>query len=170
MALSTLIESRINATLKGVADIGTPTLTQDESARYQWENGVGANQADVLWSDERTVTTGATDSIDLAGVLTGLLGGTLTMVKVKAIRVRNSQKSGVANTTVISLTRPATNGVPIFAAAGDAIPIHPGGEVLIVNPAAAGYVVTAATGDLIDIVNAAGASATYRIEVLGTLS
>lgn len=170
MPLSTIIETRVNAALTGAADLGTTKYEQDQSSRFQWDNGVGANQADVIWSDERTVTTGATDSIDVAGALTAMLGGTLAMARVKAIRVRNSNAAGTPNTTNISLTRPATNGVPIFAAAGDAIPIHPGGEVLIVAPSAGGYPVTAGTGDLIDIVNAAGASATYRIEIIGGLS
>lgn len=170
MPLTAVIESRLSGSLTGSADLGTPTFAFDDLSRRSWESGVGANQADVIWSDERTVTTGATDSLDLAAVLSGLLGGTLTMARVKAIRVRNSNRAGVANTTNISLTRPAANGVPIFAAAGDAIPIHPDGEVLIVAPSAGGYVVTAGTADLIDIVNAAGASATYRIEIIGGLT
>jgi hypothetical protein len=170
MALSTIIETRINAAFTAVGDLGTPTYNQDQNSRFQWDTGVGANQADVIWSDERSVSTGATDSLDVAGVLSGLLGGTLSMARVKAVRVRNSNAAGTPNTTNISLTRPATNGVPIFAAAGDAIPIHPGGEVLIVAPSAGGYVVTAATADLIDIVNAAGATAVYRIEIIGGLT
>ena len=170
MPLNVTIESRLTGSFTASADLGSPAFAFDQAARETWENGVGANQADVIWSDERTVGSGATDSIDLAGVLTGLLGGTLTMARVKAIRVRNSNNAGTPNTTAISLTRPASNGVPIFAAAGDAIPIPPGGQVLITAPSAAGYVVTAGTGDLIDIVNAAGASAVYRIEVIGGLS
>lgn len=170
MALDTIIESRIAAAFTSALDMGTARVDHDQTDRQTWSSGVGANQADVLWSDERTVTSGSTDSIDVAGALTGLLGGTVTMARVKAIRVRNSNAAGTANTTNISLTRPASNGVPIFAAAGDAIPIHPGGVVLIQAPSAAGYAVTAGTGDLIDIVNAAGASAVYRIEIIGGLT
>lgn len=170
MALDTTIEIRFSGALTTVLDMGTATVSHDQGERLTWGTGVGANQADVLWSDERTVGSGATDSLDVAGALTGLLGGTLTLARVKAIRVRNSNVAGTPNTTNISLTRPATNGVPIFTAAGDAIPIHPGGSVTIVAPSASGYVVTPATGDLIDIVNAAGAPATYRIEIIGGLS
>lgn len=170
MALDTTIEVRIGGALTTNLDMGVATVSHDQNERLTWASGVGANQADELWSDERTVTTGATDSLDFAGSLTRLLGGTLTFARIKAIRVRNSNAAGTPNTTTISLTRPASNGVPIFTAAGDAIPIPPGGSVTIVNPSAAGYVVTPATGDLIDIVNAAGASATYRIEVIGGLS
>lgn len=170
MALDTIIETRIAATFSSALDMGTALVAHDATERLTWASGVAANQADVLWTDERTVTSGSTDSIDLAGVLSGLLGGTVTFARVKAIRVRNSNAAGTANTTNISLTRPASNGVPIFAAAGDAIPIHPGGSVLITAPSAGGYVVTAGTGDLVDIVNAAGASAVYRIEIIGGLS
>lgn len=172
MALSTIIETRINTALTAVADIGAATHQSEQASRFQWDSGVGANQADEYWSDERTVTTGATDSIDVAGAggTRLLVGGALAFVKIKAIRVRNSNNAGTPNTTTISLTRPASNGVPFLTAAGDAIPIPPGGEVTIVNPSSAGYAVTGGTGDLIDIVNAAGASAVYRIEIIGTLS
>jgi hypothetical protein len=171
MPLNLTIETRLNGSYTGTADLGTPTFAFDQTQRKVLDSGVGANQADVLWSDERTVTTGATDSIDLAGALSGLLGGTVTFVRVKGIRIRNSNNAGTANTTNLTVQRPAANGAPLFVAASDAIAaLPPDGEILISWPSAAGVVVTAGTGDLLEIVNSAGASAVYRIEVWGGLS
>lgn len=170
MALSTIFETRVNAAYSVANDFApsTPaTLPHDYTHRISWASGTGVDQADLFWADERTVATGATDSLDMAGTLVGLLGGTVTFARIKAIRVLNSNNAGTANTTTLSITRPATNGVPIFTAAGDSVPIPPGGVFLLINPSAAGYAVTAGTGDLIDIINSAGASATYRVEIIG---
>lgn len=170
MALDLSIDTRLTGSLTSTADMSTPTAAFDTNQRKTLSSGVGANQADFYWSDERTVTTGATDSLDVAGALTSLLGGTVTFARIKGIRLRNSQASGVANTTALTLARPAANGVPIFDAASDSITIGADGEILLSNPTAAGWAVTAGTGDLISVVNAAGASNTYRIEIWGGLS
>lgn len=170
MALDLIIDTRLAGSLTSSADMATPTAAFDTSHRKTLTSGVAAGQADFYWSDERTVTTGATDSIDVAGALTSLLGGTVTFARIKGIRLRNSNAAATANTTNLSLTRPASNGVPIFDAASDAITIGPDGEILLSNPTAAGWAVTAGTGDLISVINSAGASAVYRIEIWGGLS
>lgn len=170
MALDLIIDTRLAGALTSAADMTTTTAAFDTVSRKTLSNGVAANQADFYWSDERTVTTGATDSLDMAGVLTSLLGGTVTFARIKGIRLRNSNAAGTANTTALQLARPAANGVPIFDAASDAITIGADGEILLSNPTAAGWAVTAGTADLISVINAAGASNTYRIEIWGGLS
>ena len=172
MALDLTVETRINGSLTPTTlpDVGSTLHTFDSTIRKVWTTGVPADQVDFFWSDERLVTTGATDSIDVAGSLTSLLGGTVTFARIKGILLLNSQNSGVANTTALSLARPGANGVPIFDAASDQITISPGGRILLENPSAAGWAVTAGTGDLISVVNAAGASNTYRIFIWGGLS
>jgi hypothetical protein len=68
----------------------------------------------------------------------------------------------------VNVTRPAANGVPFMLAAGDGVALPPGGTFLWVAPTAAGVAVTAATADLIDIVNSgAGTSVTYDIVIVG---
>ena len=124
--------------------------------------GSTSGLANQLWHDQRTVASGATDSLDLAGVLTNAIRQTVTFSAIKLVII----KAAAANTTVLSVTRPAANGVPIFAAAGDACPVGPGGIFVWCSPAA-GVTVTAGTGDLLDIVNAAGASAVYDVIVIG---
>jgi hypothetical protein len=125
-------------------------------------NGTGAGLANQMFSDTRTVTTGATDTLDFAGVLLNGIRQTITLTALKLLIIRPA----AANTTILSVTRPAANGVPIFAAAGDACPVGPGG-IFVWSAPGAGVAVTAGTGDLVDIVNAAGASATYDVIAIG---
>jgi hypothetical protein len=106
----------------------------------------------------------STDALDLAGALVGNLGGTLTIVKLKAVLVR----AAAANANNVRINRPASNGVPLFIAASDGIDVLPGGLFLWVAPGA-GVTVTAATGDLLNIDNSgSGTSVTYDVVLVGT--
>lgn len=162
--LTTVIEAEINAILTNVLDLGTATYPSDVLTRLTLASGTGNNQADLVFNDTRTVAASGTDALDLAGALTGPLGGALTFVKLKAILVRAS----AANANNVRLNRPATNGVPLFLAASDGIDIPPGGLFLWAAPVA-GVVVTPATGDLINIDNSgSGTSVTYDVVIIGT--
>ena len=133
---------------------------------YGWTiaSGTTTGLADKIWSDQRTVTTGATDSIDLAGTLTDSFGETVTFVKVKGILI----SSAAANTTTLQIARPASNGVILFGAASGALAVlSAGGFFCWVDPAV-GVTVTTGTGDLLSIINSAGASAVYDIMIVGT--
>lgn len=164
MPLTTVIEAEINANLTSALDLGTAAYPSDVLTRLTLTSGTGNNQADLVFNDTRTVIASGTDALDLAGVLTGPLGGTLTFVKLKAVMVR----AAVANANNVRLNRPATNGVPLFLAASDGIDIPPGGVFLWAAPVA-GVTVTAGTGDLINIDNSgAGTSVTYDVVIIGT--
>ncbi len=58
--------------------------------------------------------------------------------------------------------------MPILNTAATTITLHPGGIFLIADPSLAAFAVTATTGDVIKIVNAAGASAVVDIVIIGT--
>lgn len=127
--------------------------------------GTGVGQADKVWSDTRVVTTGATDSLDFAGTLTDAFGATVTFVKIRAILAI----AALTNTTTLQALRPAANGLVLFgAASGSLAAVSFGGIIIAWSDPQAGITVTPATGDLLSIVNSAGASATYTIAVLGT--
>jgi hypothetical protein len=128
-------------------------------------SGTAAGQVDKVWSDTRVVTTGATDSIDLAGTLTDSFSAVTTFVKVRAILA----VAAGANTTTLSAARPAANGSIVFAAASDQIAgVSFGGIIFAWADLQAGVAVAAGTTDLFSVINSAGASATYSIAVLGT--
>jgi hypothetical protein len=74
-----------------------------------------------------------------------------------------------SNTNNVRVTRPASNGVPLFLAASDGIDILPGGCFLWAAPAATTVTVTAGTGDLINVANSSsGTSVTYSVVIIGT--
>jgi hypothetical protein len=125
-------------------------------------SGTGSGQADMAWSDQRT-TDDTGEDLDLAGALTGHLGGTLTFAKLKAVII----KAADANTLNVVVSRPADVGVPLFAAAGDAISVLPGGLFVWVAPGA-GVTVTASTGDILHVAASNTGSVTYDVILVGT--
>lgn len=164
MPLTTVIDANVSAALTSALDLVTAAAPLNLPTRITMPTGTGTGQADLCWSDTRTVAGSGTDALDLAGTLTGNLGGILTIVKLKALLVR----AAAGNANNVRLNRPASNGVPLFLAASDGIDILPGGLFLWVAPGA-GVTVTAATGDLINIDNSgAGTSVTYDVVLVGT--
>jgi hypothetical protein len=164
VALYTRISTVVESTLTSALDLVTASAPLRYSNVVDLATGTGANQADMLWSDTRTLTASATEDLDLAGSLTGPLGGTLTFARVKYLLF----KASGANTNNVVVSRPAANGVPIFAAASDALALVPGGWFSWGAPTAAGVAVTPATGDLITVTNSAGGtSVTYDVIVIG---
>lgn len=164
MGLSTVIDANVAAAFTSALDLVTASAPLAVNTRITIPSGTSTGQADLMWSDTRTVTASSTDALDLAGSLSGNLGGTLTIVKLKAVFVRAS----AANTNACRINRPASNGVPLFLAASDGIDVLPGGVFLWVGPGA-GVTVTASTGDLLNIDNSSsGTSVTYDVVLIGT--
>lgn len=164
MPLSTVIDTNLTANLTAALDLVTASAPLALTNRITIPTGTASGQADLCWSDTRTVGASSTDALDLAGTLVGNLGGTLTIVKLKAVLVR----AAAANVNNVRVNRPASNGVPLFLAASDGIDVLPGGVFLWVAPGA-GVTVTPATGDLINIDNSgSGTSVTYDVVLIGT--
>lgn len=156
------IALRINAQQVGSADLGSPRMTLDPIGEImQFVSGTDAiGKLDLLFSDTRTLAGSANEDLDLAGALTDAFGATLAMAELVVLFVK--AKSG-ANT--INVTRPASNGVPIFLAAGDGVPVLQGEYFLFVSQK--GVAVTAGTGDKLNITNTGSGNVTYDIVALG---
>lgn len=164
MPLTTVLDLNLSANFTSTLDLVTATAPLVLANRISMGSGTATGLADLVWSDTRTVVASGTDALDLAGTLTGTLGGTLTMVKLKAVIVR----AAAGNTNSCRINRPAANGVPLFVAASDGIDILPGGLFVWVAPGA-GVTVTPATGDLLNIDNSSsGTSVTYDVVLIGT--
>ena len=163
MSLTATIKASISGSHTSALDLGTAEFPFNDAYAKALADGTGADQVDRIFTDRRTINASSTDSLDLAGALTNAFG-TVTFAKIKAIKVA----AAAANTNNVNVTRPASNGVPLFLAAGDGAPVLPGGVFLWVAPGA-GVAVTAGTGDLLDLVNSgAGTSVTYDLTILGT--
>lgn len=88
----------------------------------------------------------------------------MTFARIKALGVY----AAIANTNNVNVTRPASNGVPLFIAAGDGVAVRPGGMLVMIAPDVTGYLVTAATGDLITFTNSSGTTGvTYDVVIIG---
>ena len=167
MSLSTEILVRLKATQNGPNDFGgsfSPTM----QALLQTAAGTGANQADILFIDERTVNSATNDDLDLAGVLTSAFGATITAAELVAVFVINARREGAANTTNLTIGGGSNPVVGFLGGTTPTIgPIRPGGFVMIGCGDAAGIgAVTASTGDILRIANSSGAAATYQIAIL----
>ena len=148
----------------GTADLATITAAIRKTYPTELLSGTGSGNADMVWSDTRTLAASGSEDLDLAGSLTGHLGGTLTFVTVKAVIV----KAAAGNTNDVVVSRPASNGVPLFAAGSDAIPVKPGGLFAWVAPGT-GVTVTAGTGDLLHVANSgSGTGVDYDVIIVGT--
>jgi hypothetical protein len=164
MTLSTSLSVGLRSTLTTALDLVTSRAPLDYSSTIALASGTGANQADKIFADQRTLAASATENLDLAGVLSDPLGAALTFARIRAILV----KAASANSNNVNVIREATNGVPLFVAAGAGLAVAPGGLFLGVAPDATGVAVTAGTGDLLTFTNsAAGSSVTYDVVIIG---
>lgn len=131
--------------------------------------GTGLEQCDIVYYAERTVASNTADSIDLSGSLKDPTGGNAIFVELVLLLVINKpMTSDTPNTTTLQVGA-GSNCVPLFADVSDKlVPIGPGGMVFLYDPDAGGLcTVTAATGDLLAIVNSTGAANTYQVLAIG---
>lgn len=165
MSLVTSLLVRMQATLSGSNDLGTPSFPLDYKNLFNLPSGTAASQADLIFSDTRTLGASATEDLDLAGSLVDPLGATLAFVTVKAIIV----KAAAGNTNNVAVKPAAANGfIGPFNAAADTLIVPPSGVVVLVAPVS-GWAVTAGTGDLITVTNSgAGTGVTYDVVIVGT--
>lgn len=163
--LKTIVTMQIETIFKNLLDLSTPQDSLLKKVKIELANGTGANSADLAFHDQRTLAASGTEDLDLAGSLAGPFGASQVFAEVRAILV----SAASANTNNVNVTRPASNGVPLFLAAGDGVPVPPGGVFAWSCPADGKVPVTAATGDLITITNSAGStSVTYDVVIIGT--
>lgn len=164
MSLQASIAAAIAATLTGTAIGGSQAAyTKNKFADITLTDGSGSGQANKLWDAVRSVASGANDDIDLNGALTDPFGVAVNFSTVKAIIIR----ADGANTTNLTVGNGTNPFVGPFGAAAHTLQLKPGGVIVLVAPQT-GWTVTAATADILRIANAAGATASYSITILGT--
>ncbi|WP_310533132.1 hypothetical protein [Novosphingobium sp.] len=154
----------ITATITGTNDLGSPKMRIEPiSILTQFTEGTAAvGQANVLFSDTRTIAASATENIDLAGALTDAFGTTITAAEVVAIYV----KADAANTNNVVVGNASSNGFVGPMGATGVYAVKPGEYFLATSQS--GWAVTAATGDLLKIANSGGTTGiTYDIIVIG---
>lgn len=161
MSLATTIKCSISAHY--VKAVGGRNIVDDipPTPDFLLASGTGPGAADIAFSDKRTLATNTSENLDMTGSLTDAFGTVIAAVKVKAIEVH----ADPANTTSLTVGGAASNTFKgPFNDVTDAIVLGPDDRFVVSS--AVGWTVTAATGDILKVANAAGATAIYRIKII----
>jgi hypothetical protein len=164
---ATLVSFSISATANNPLDFNKVVGALAYAKSLGFSTGAGASQMDRLLADQRTIIASGTDDLDLTGTaLQDILGANLALARVKLIAIYAAS----TNTNNVVLGAAASNQfVGPFGAATHTIAVPPGGAFLIVAPTAAGWPVTAGTGDLFRVANGgAGTSVVYDALIGGS--
>lgn len=165
---SVTISASITGKATAPADLANIVANAGLAAALSFTDGAAASQVQAIFADTRSINASSNESLDLnGGGLLDVLGAAFNLTKLKAIMV----KAAGNNPENVVVSRPASNGVPFLDAAGDSHSIAPGGVMLLARPDAAGWTVTADTGDLIGIANGgSGGAVSYSILLIGATS
>lgn len=165
-SLTARLEVKLAATLTNTLDLTAATAPLTANRIQDFANGVGASQANVLWSDRRTLNASTTEDLDFAGGgLVDAFGVAVAPAKVRAVII-SSSSANVQNITLFG----DANSIPLLNTAATTVTLQPGGMYVYTAPATAGVAVTAGTGDIIQVANGAGVAITYDVIVIGTTS
>jgi len=140
----------------GAGGAVTQDLTNQTGGR-RWTDGTASGQVDRVYKRVRTMTSGETQSYDLAaaGSLTDALGRAIDADELKGLVLKCTSGS-------IALEAPASAFLPIFSDATDLILLG-SGQTLAMDFGAAGLDVT--SGSKFDIIEKAASTAGYELEL-----
>lgn len=169
MSLSTNLRARMKAELVAVLDEGQAVADVDLNCSVDLASGTGANQADQLYSDTRTLAASASEVIDVwvATAQNDPLNRNTAMVKIKAILI----KAAAANTNNVVVGPDAGSNPFIgpFGSSANTLSVPPGGWVMLAAPVS-GWAAGATASNLTITNSAGGTSVTYDIQIVGTSS
>lgn len=165
LALTTRIFLSIVAKQTNPLDLGTPTFDLVKNYTVDLASGTGANAADRIFTDTRTLAASTTETLDLAGSLVDAFGNTITFARIRALGIFASG----ANTNNVLVGGNASNQfINWVSDPTDIIIVRPGGGFLLYATDTTGYPVTAGTGDLLKVANsAAGTGVDYDVILIG---
>ena len=156
-----LQSSAINWLLVGLRTV-TTNLDQDYTQLFS--SGTGANQANALWQDTRTLAASASETLDLNASLTDDFGQSVTCTKLRAFIVKAA--SGNTNNVVVGGGLSTVTALTTTGALQEGLVVRPGGVFIWTFPDSTGGAVTAGSSDVIQVANSAGStSVTYDIIV-----
>lgn len=146
--------------------------TVNDSAKLDYSkslaNGTAVDLADRIWHDERTITTGANDDLDLTALARTLYGvsSPVALVKLKVLMI-------VVLSTVtgdkLKLDSSVTNGYvgPFDGSAASKVVVGADSPLILANKKD-GFGAVSGTNKIIRITNPGATSVLYRIVLIGT--
>lgn len=167
MGLVTNLAFAVTAALDKQLDLVLASAPLSKNYSVALANGSAVGQADLIFSDTRTLAPSANEDLDLAGVLSDAVCNVLTFVRVKALVVASAS----TNTNSVVVGAAAANPWIGLLNSTGTVTLKPGGVLIqfagVADPNAAPVV--AATGDLLRVANGgAGTSVNYDIIVIGS--
>ena len=164
MAIALLSRTSIKGTLTTARDGGDATFSVDESWTKDIANGTGADQANAVYIDAFSIAASGTLDIDLSGTLTDAHGNVIVITAVKEIMLK-ADSTNTNNIVIGAGTNPFVGG---NAAGTQTFAVKPGGVYHVADYSAAGWTVTAGTGDILRLANSgAGTAVTGKIVIVG---
>lgn len=177
MDISGFIKVVFNITSTDALDLTTPVeaFAPTSEMSTTFTDGEGVNQAEQLWHERRTLGDDGTDDLELAhaGVATDLtdaFGEEVIFKAIKAIFIHVRLVAGVpGDAGLIVGNAAADEWLGFLIGAGDTILVPPGGTLLAIAPAAAGWAVAA--GARLKLLHNGGGTddLDYDIALLGTV-
>jgi hypothetical protein len=156
--------ARIRGSLSSSGDGGVASLPVAEGLTIDFANGTGLNQGNAVYIDEFSIAASGSLDVDLSGSLTDRLGNALVFTAIKAVLVI----ADATNTNNVVVGGDANAVLLGFGAAAQSFAVPPGGCMALANPSAAGWTVTAGTGDILQLANSgAGSAVTGTLVVIG---
>jgi hypothetical protein len=157
--LTAQILLQIAAVETSTADLSATVTTTNVSRSLSFATGTGANQAQLVWSDSRTIAASGSDTLNLASLADDR--GTVVLSAVKAIYIRNT------GTAAITWAGGGWGGAPMDDASAGRLNVSPAGMLLMTNTSAAGWTVDASPQEVV-LENASSFTATtYDILLIG---
>ena len=135
--------------------------------KYSVTNGTGSNNSDLWFHDQRSVNTGSTDNLDLAGSLTNAFGTTLTFVEIRFLLIRIISPDGTKSLRIGPQN--VSNAWPgPWGGSGATVYLEIEDTFIFYSHYDGGLgTVTATTGDIFPIANQSGSNLTYDIWIIG---
>lgn len=165
--LATTLIASIEWLRKETLDLSTVYDRAKLELNEELADGTAADQADILWHDQRTLGTGANDDLDLTALTQTVFGSTVTInfAKVSAILIVNTDTIAGRKLQIDSSVANAFTGW-CNASITSKAEIGPDSALFLSSKKDA-WAVTAGTGDILRINNPSAGSIVYNIAIVG---
>jgi hypothetical protein len=163
--LATTIQAGVSSTITKTSELSTVTDVMSIVENVSFSLGAGANQANQVFQDQRTLADAANETLNFlaAGSLVDKLGDTIDLDELRALFIHNNS----ADADLV-IGGAAANQLPIFAAGTDKLNLPPGGVFIFIAPDANGVDVSTNSQLKLEHDGTGSSDLVYDIVVVGS--